>query len=198
MNGMAPHGDQTIPVAGDVVYVADIKANYTFTAGGTWSGPATAVSDFGMIILTPMSKLDRVSRQMDPTNFVIQPGMWAKLNNDGSLSNVVLNTPAKVNKMVINSRTSSKYESHDTAAGRIATMESIGTRVKLSYGLYAGVITEGDRLVVSTDSDTLGKLISAEVPYESGTYEIVARCEESHITEGFIIIRTISPAMITL
>jgi hypothetical protein len=190
--------DETIPVAGDVVYVTDVGADYTFSGSGTWSGPIGAVIDFGMQILTPMSKLDRVSRQIDPANFIIAPGMWAKLNNDGSLSNVVANTPAKINKMVINSRTASKYESHDTAAGRITTMESIGTRVKLSYGLYVGVITMGDRLAVSTYSDTLGKLISVEEPYESGDYEVVAICEEAHITEGFIVIRTVSPAIVSL
>ena len=190
--------DQTIPVTGDVVYVTDIKADYTFTSGGTWSGPVGAVSDFGMIILTPMSKLDRVSRQIDPDTFTATPGIWAVLNTNGTLTNVVANTPNLVNKMVINQRTTSKYESHDTAVGRIATMESIGTRVMLSYSLYVGVINQGDRLVVSTDSDTLGKLISAEETYETGTYEIIARCEEAHITAGYIIIRTVSPSLISL
>jgi hypothetical protein len=190
--------DETIPSEGDVVFVTDIGADYTFTAGGSWSGPTGAVVDFGMQILTPMNKLERVSRQIDPPNFIATPGIWAALNNDGSLSNVVADTPALINKMVIGSRTASKYESHDTAHGRIATMESIGTRIKLSYGLYVGVITEGDRLVVSTDADTLGKLISAEQPYETGDYEVVARAEEVHITEGWIIIRTVSPEIITL
>lgn len=190
--------DETIPAPGDVVYVTDLGADLTFSSSGDWSGPVSAVKDFGMDILTPLSKADRVSRQIDPATFVARPGIWAVLNNDGSLSNVVANTPAPVNKLVIGSRTGNKYESNDTMVGRITTMESIGIRIRLSYGLYVGVITVGDRLVVSTDADCLGKLISAEEPYETGNYEIVAICEEAHISEGWIIIRTVSPEMITL
>jgi hypothetical protein len=189
--------DEYIPSPGDVIYIEDIGADYTFSSGG-WSGPGAGAVDFGFQILTPMSKCERVTRGMDPVTFSAVPGTWAVLGNDGELTNIEINTPAKVNKLVIGRRSGNRYESNDTADGRITTMESFGIRCKVSYGLYVGVITMGDRLVVSTDSDTLGKLISAEEPYESGDYEIVARAEEVHITEGWIIFRTVSPEMVTL
>jgi hypothetical protein len=189
--------DEYIPSIGDVVYVTDLRADFTFYTGG-WSGPSLGAVDFGIEILTPIRKPERVSRLIDPSTFVAVPGIWAVLNNDGSLSNVVNDTPAKVNKMVITSRSGNKYESLDTSLGRITTMESIGIRCKLSFGLYVGVINIGDRLVVSTDPDTLGKLISAESGYETGDYEVVARAEEVHISEGWIIIKTASPEMVTL
>jgi hypothetical protein len=191
--------DETIPVEGDIVFVTDIQAEYVFTAGGTWSGPTSTVKDVGMEILTPMSKVERVSRQMDPDTFVIvRPGLWAVLENDGTLTNVVTDTPDKVNKLVIGSRTGNIYESHDTAHGRISTMESIGIRIRLTHGLYVGAISVGDRLTVSTFVSTKGKLISIESAYETGDYEAVAMCEEAHITEGYIIIRTISPVIVTV
>jgi hypothetical protein len=189
--------DEYIPSVGDVIYVTDLRADFTFYAGG-WSGPSLGAIDFGIEILTPIRKPERVSRLIDPSTFVATPGIWAVLNNDGSLSNVVDDTPALVNKMVIENRSGNKYESLDTSLGRISTMESIGIRCKLSFGLYVGVINVGDRLVVSTDPDTLGKLISAENGYETGVYEVVARAEEVHISEGWIIIKTSSPETVTL
>jgi hypothetical protein len=135
---------------------------------------------------------------MDPETFVATPGIWAVLNNTGDISNVVESTPAKVNKLVIGRRTGNKYESHDTDVGEITTMESHGIRCKASFGLYVGVVNAGDRLAVSTFSDTLGKLISVEQDYETGDYEVVARAEEAHMTEGWIIFRTVSPEIVTM
>lgn len=191
--------DETIPAEGDIVFVADLQAEYVFTAGGTWSGPTSPVRDTGLDILTPWSKIERVSRQMNPDTFVItRPGLWAVLENDGTLTNVVTDTPDKINKLVLNARTGNRYESHDSSHGRIATMESIGVRIRLTHGLYVGVISVGDRLCVSTYTGTKGKLISLEMAYETGDYEVVAICEEAHITEGYIIIRTVSPSIVTV
>ena len=156
--------------------------------------PATT---FGLQILTPMSKVERVSRQMAPATFTSVAGIWAKLAIDGTIVNVS-GTPGKVNKLVINSRTTSIYESHDTAHGRIATMESIGIRCKISNNLYYGPIAMGDRLAVSSAAASYGKLISAETPPESGSLEIVARCEEINTSEGYMIFRTISPSVVSL
>lgn len=168
----------------------------TTTAAPTTAAPA--VTSFGLQILTPWSKIERVTRQMDPVTFRATPGIWAKLQNDGSLLNVVEDTPAKINKMVLNSRTDSIYESHDTAHGRIATMESFGIRCKVSTNLYTGDISLGDRLVVSTDGATLGQLTSAETTAETGSYEVVGRCEEINTAEGYMIFRTVSPEMVSL
>jgi hypothetical protein len=124
--------------------------------------------------------------------------LWAVVNPDGSLSNVVTGTPATVNKMVLGTRTASKYESNDTSHGVISTIEGIGVRLKLSYGLYVGVASVGDRMAVSTFAGSEGKLFSIENKYETGTYEVVARVEEAHITDGWIIVRTVSPKMVVV
>ena len=153
---------------------------------------------YGLEILTPMDKLERVTRSIDPTNFFAITGIWAQLNNDGSLSNVVTNTPAKVNKMIIGSRTDDMYEGNDTLVGRIATMESVGARCKANTYIYSGTINPGDRLVISTNINTCGKLISAELTSESGSYEVVARCEEANMAQGQIVFRTICPEIVVL
>jgi hypothetical protein len=190
--------DETIPSPGDITFVTDIGADFTFYDGG-WVGPSAAgASDFGFQILTPKIKCERVSRTMDPATFAALPGTWAVLDNSGILSNVVDSSPAKINKLVIGRRTGNKYESHDTDVGEITTMESHGIRCKISFSLYVGVINVGDRLVVSTYEGCLGKLISAEEAYETGDFEVVARAEEAHMTEGWVIFRTVSPEIVTL
>ena len=174
-------------------------ATTTTTAAPTTTTTTTPPpTTFGLQILTPLSKVDRVSRAINPDTFRSIPGIWAVLNNDGTLSNVVEDTPSLVNKLVMNGRTGSIYESHDTSAGRIATMESIGIRCRVSDNLYSGDIFLGDRLVVSTAGATLGQLVSAETTTETGIYEIVARCEEINKTLGYMVFRTLSPRLITL
>jgi hypothetical protein len=168
------------------------------TTTTTTTTAAPAVTSFGLQILTPWSKIERVSRQMDPAIFRAIQGIWAKLNNDGTIVNIVEDTPAKINKMVLGSRTGDKYESHDTAHGAIATMESFGIRCKVSTNLYTGTISLGDRLVVSTDGATLGQLTSAETTAETGSYEVIGRVEEINTAEGYMIFRTISPEMVSL
>lgn len=168
------------------------------TTTTTTTTAAPIVTTFGLQILTPMSKVERVSRQIDASVFRATPGLWAKLQNDGSLLNIVEDTPAKINKMVIGSRSGNIYEGHDTAHGRIATMESFGIRCKVSTNLYTGDISLGDRLVVSTDGDTLGQLTSAETTAETGSYEVVGRVEEINTVEGYMIFRTVSPEMVSL
>lgn len=167
----------------------------------TTTTAAPVVTTFGLQILTPMDKIERVSRQIDPPTFRAIPGIWAKLQNDGSLLNIVTDTPAKINKLVIGSRSASKYESHDTAHGRISTMESIGVRCRISNNLYDDItssISLGDRLVVSTAVATKGQLISAETTAETGSYEVVGRCEEINDLQGYMIFRTVSPEMVSL
>ena len=188
---------ETIPNEGDIVFVTDIDGDLVYTAG-EWVGPVLGENRFGLEILTHFKKLERVSREIDARTFVASPGIWAKLNSDGSLSNVVINTPAKINKLVIGHSTGNKYENNDTVVGRITTIENFGIRCRASYQLYVGVINIGDRLAVSTAADTLGKLISVEEAYETGTYEVVARAEEAHVSQGYIIFRTVSPEMVTI
>ena len=150
-------------------------------------------------ILTPLNKVERVSRVIDTANFVAEPGIWAKVNADGSLSNVD-GTPADINKLVISSSSDNIYESHDVEVGRISAMESIGVRCKVDGDGFAGTINQGNLLMVSSDTGggTEGKLVDVGETAETGTFEQVARAEEVNATSGYIVFRTISPVPVTL
>lgn len=151
----------------------------------------------GINILTHLRHVERVTRFIDE-NFFEHVGMWVKLNNDGSVSNVETGTPSKINKLLISSKRRNIYESHDTAVGRVTTMESIGTRCIVPSTNYAGTINFGDRLIVSVTLYDEGKLVSAEEYTVPGDYEVVARCEQINTNYGWMIFRTISPEIITI
>jgi hypothetical protein len=148
-------------------------------------------------LLTPMQKLERVSRQIDPSTFVAAPGIWAQVEADGSLLNVANTVKAKVNKLVIGSASLDKYESNDVEVGRITSLETIGCRVKVDGAGYAGTIAQGDFLIVSSDTASLGKLITVATASSAGNYEVVARAEEVNTAAGYIIYRTVSPYIVT-
>lgn len=149
-------------------------------------------------ILTHFNKLDRVSRLIDPDNFVATPGIWAEVEAAGSIANVTTSTPAAVNKLVIGNRSDNIYESHDTSIGRITTMETLGVRIKVDEEGYDGTINLGAVLMVSAASGTEGKLVDVGETSETGNFEHVARAEEVNDTEGYIVYKTISPYVATL
>lgn len=151
-----------------------------------------------LTILTPMNKIERVARKVDKDVFVASPGIWAEVEAAGSLKNVVTDTPAALNKLVINSATLNQYESHDIEVGRIASCESFGVRCKVDSEGYDGTISQGSLLVPSTADGSEGKLVDVNETSETGDYEHVARAEEVNTTEGWIIFRTISPYVATL
>jgi hypothetical protein len=148
-------------------------------------------------LLTPMVKLERVTRSINPATFVAAPGIWAQVQSDGSLINVLAGVNAKINKLVISSASSNIYESHDVEVGRVTSMDSHGIRVKVDTAGFTGTPAQGDLLVVCSEALKLGKLISTAGAV-NGTYEIVARAEEVYLSSGIIIYRTISPTMITI
>jgi hypothetical protein len=145
-------------------------------------------------ILTPLAILHRESRPIDPTTFLATPGLWGVIGSDGTLTNVVAGTKAKINKLIVGARSSSQYESHDTAVGRISTIENVGFRVQCDTAGYVGDVHQGDFLAVCDNASYLGKLFSvAESPNgENGDYELVARVEEIDATTGVIVYRTVS------
>lgn len=147
-------------------------------------------------ILTHFNKLDRVSRKIDPDNFTAIPGIWAEVEDAGSIANITTDTPAPINKLVIGNRSDNIYESHDTSVGRIATMETIGVRIKVDSEGYDGTVNKGDLLVPSTATGSEGKLVSVIETAETGAYEQVARAEE--VGTDYIVYKTISPVMVTL
>jgi len=148
-------------------------------------------------ILTPMNKIERVSRKINPATFVAAPGIWGQVEASGSLKNVVADTPSLMSKLVISSASSNVYESHDVSVGRITTTESIGIRVKVDSAGYTGTPTQGNLLAVSDKGVEVGKLfdITEKPNTEVGTYERVARCEQIDATTGYMIYRTISPVV---
>jgi len=148
-------------------------------------------------MLTLMNKVERVSRRIDPDNFVAVPGIWAELDTDGSIKNVTTDTPGLMNKLVIGNASSNVYESHDVSVGRITTVESYGDRFKVDSEGYSGTIVAGEDLIVSTTSGTEGKLVGiANQAEATGNYEVVARAEEVNGTAGYIVFRTLSPGTV--
>jgi hypothetical protein len=149
-------------------------------------------------VLTLLNKVERVSRLFELDNFVAVPGIWAEVVDDGSIKNVVTDTPAKCNKLVFSGVSDNVYENNDTKAGRVTTIESHGIRCKVDSEGYDGTINVNDDLVVATGAGIEGKLVSVAETAETGIYEVVARAEEVNDTEGWIIFRTLSPSYITL
>jgi hypothetical protein len=148
-------------------------------------------------ILTHLNKSERVSRKIDAANFSAVPGIWARVQADGSIAADADSEDGGIHKLVLTSASDNIYESHDVEVGRITTLETIGTRVKVDTEGYAGSKSLGDFLMVSTEADTKGKLVSTvgdEEAGETGAREIVARVEQVN-TDGTIIYRTISPAV---
>ena len=149
-------------------------------------------------ILTPMNKVERVSRKVDSSTFVAAPGIWGAINSTGNIINVATGVNSLLNKLVLTSASSNVYESHDVSVGRITTMESHGIRIKVdSEGYTATTPVVGDMLVISSATGTEGKLIPSDEA-ANGTYEIVARIEEVNAAGGWIIYRTISPISVTV
>jgi len=151
-------------------------------------------------ILTILSKLDRVSRVVDPDSFVASPGLWGAIQSDGSIANCSAQATELIHKMVISSATASAYESHDISVGRITTMETVGARCKVDEEGYEGTILQGDMLHVSyltTGVNSIGKLRSTtEVGHETGLVEVVARAEE--VGTDYIVFKSIDPYTETL
>jgi len=146
-------------------------------------------------ILTPLVKVERVSRAIDPSNFVAAPGIWAALDSSGSLANVSTGVESGLRKLVIGSASSNVYESHDVEVGRITTMESFGVRVKVDSEGFVHTMVQGDFLVVSAASGEEGKLVAVSQA-AAGTYYRVAQVEEVG-SDGTITFRTITPSIVT-
>lgn len=151
-------------------------------------------------ILTPLAKVTRVSRSVDPANFTAVPGIWGYIKTDGSIANAQTGTNNVINKLVISSASDNKYESQDIEVGRIATLETPGARCKVDLnGYVASGMAQGVLLVVSTASGEEGKLKPGVYGRAAaGTYEVVAICEQYDSTNGFIIFETLSPSYITV
>ena len=144
-------------------------------------------------ILTPLSKLTRVSRSVsDMSTFVAAPGIWGEIQSDGSIANVTTASVVALPKMIISSASDSIYESNDVEVGRVATMESPGARCKVDTDCYITTnVAQGTYLVVGTGAGHEGKLIALPAA-PPATYIVVARCEQVSGTD-WMIYETVSP-----
>lgn len=151
-------------------------------------------------ILTPLSKVHRVSRKIDPSNFVANPGLWADLQTDGTLENMTTSTPSVNCKMVITSASDNVYESHDVEVGRISTLETPeGIRCRVDEEGYVDSVNVaiGGDLMVSVDAGNEGKLAVLADITQTGDYAIVARVEEFDATNNILTFVTVSPRTVT-
>lgn len=149
-------------------------------------------------ILTPLIKIHRVPRTIDPATFTARPGMFANLKADGSLENVVTGTIPTNPKMVVNSASSNKYESNDVEVGRCTTIEDIGVRFTVDSDVITGNPTVGNRVSVSCIAGFEGRLFDVvETPNaEAGTYPVVAVVEEKDSIAGTWTLKTVSPTTV--
>jgi len=144
-----------------------------------------------------LSKLDRVSRQIDHTTLKSLPGQWAVIQVDGTLLNPAPDSTGNKCMALLATRNSLNiYEANDVKVDHITTLETYGFRYQVGAVGADGQFDMGDDCVVSTNQGTLGKLVSVNYTGETGLYEIVARVEQ--IIGQQIVFRTLSPVMITL
>ena len=150
-------------------------------------------------ILTPLSKLHRISRIIDPSNFVAVPGIWGDLATDGTLSNITVDTPSINCELVINSASANVYESHDIEVGRISTINEPGVRCRVDEEGYIDSVNViiGVDLIVAVDTGTEGELSTVADITKTGNYAIVARCVEMDAAANIMTFVTVSPITVT-
>jgi len=147
-------------------------------------------------VLTPLNKVERVSRSIDSSNFVAVPGIWGALGTTGALTNITTGVESGLRKLIISSASSNVYESHDIEVGRITTVESFGIRVKVDTEGYVHQVDQGDFLVVCAEDGSEGKLVAVSQA-AAGDYYRVAQIEEVDEANSTITYRTITPSAVT-
>ena len=150
-------------------------------------------------ILTPLSKLHRITRVIDPSNFVAVPGIWGDLGTDGVLANITVDTPSINCELVISSASANVYESHDIEVGRISVISEPGIRCRVDEEGYidSANVVIGVDLLVAVDTGTEGELSTLADITKTGDYAIVARCVEMDAAANIMTYVTVSPRTIT-
>jgi len=162
----------------------------TTTGAPTTTTPAPEENLFE--VLTQMATVHRVTRKVDPGNFILVPGRWADFVN-GVIQNVTTHTPAVITKLVVSNASTSLYESHDIKVNRVTTLEEFNVRCRAN-GITCVMtgLTTGAPLVVSTEPGDEGKLaVVSQV--SSGTYTVVARVVSINIEDGTMVFINVSP-----
>ena len=149
-------------------------------------------------VLTPLSKTHRITRRVDIDNFIIFPGMWAELKDDGWLYNITTDTPGLVNLLVIGDASASLYETHDVKVKRVTTVEIPGVRCRANGAtVHMDDMAIGSELVVSTDAGEEGKL-AVTTQVQSGDYVVVGEVLTFDSVNEIITYQLVSPRTITV
>ena len=152
-----------------------------------------------LTILTPLSKLHRISRKIDKSNFEAVPGIWGTLDAAAELANITTDLPSVNCELVINSASLNQYESHDIEVGRISTINEPGVRCSVDEEGYVDSVNVviGVDLVVAVDAGDEGKLSTVADITKTGDYAIVARCIAMDATNNVMTYITVSPRTVT-
>jgi len=148
-------------------------------------------------IITLYNKFDRVTRSIvDLDNFQIDPGMWAVVTDDSKVD-MVSDYSSGLCQMVINYVGSDFYETHDTRASRVTTVESIGVKFRINNSVYVGNPAVDELLTVSAEAGEEGKL-KRIVSLPDGYYYAFAKVTRANAEQGWIECETLSPRLVQL
>lgn len=90
----------------------------------------------GFDILTPISKLHRVSYRFDKEDgATFNPGEWGELLADGTMAEIGATKVTGNYKLVLTRVSDSEYESHDVEGGRITAIDTPACRVMIGSNL---------------------------------------------------------------
>ena len=153
-------------------------------------------------ILTPLNKVERVTRKINPATFTGLPGFWAVLESDGSLSNNEVNSGGSVenpvNKLVIGDNSTDPYEAHTVQVGRISTAESIGIRIRMDNTYFTNNNPGNIVMGAIMCAGYFINLVPLANTFAPRLFEAVARVEEFNADKTIIVIRTIQPYIVDL
>ncbi len=138
--------------------------------------------------ISHMPNIARISRPIENRDsFTIASGQFAELKN-GKVKNITVGAKPAVTVMVITSVTGNMYEGHDTASGRITTVEESNVRLIADSDIVDGTPTEGTFLAVSYTDGTAGKLVAA-----TAGEEVKAKVMVSDAAKGEFELILVSP-----
>ena len=171
-------------------------------------------------VKTPLSKLHRATRRLDPSTFVAAPGLWAYVDSaDGKIKNIASTSTNQsqktVLKIVLGNASTNQYESNDIEVGSIATLEGIfraqvdsnGFQVLIggtgTQATTAVTYAEGDELTVAykvtsaTANTSYAFAQAADIgklrPVVTNGEIVVARVEAFDSTNNLLTFETVGP-----
>jgi hypothetical protein len=147
-------------------------------------------------ILTPLSKLHRISRQIHDTDtFAVEAGMFVGLDTTGRLVNLSGVITAGTVELCISNAIAGKvggvdnplasYEGNDTKIGSATTIAEPGIRVAVGDALVTGTPSIGDAAFVAEDG--AGFDTNATVGIKVGVVTGVGSLTEIRLIEPTVV-----------